>query len=1020
MIPLTQMEDKTVVAALEGITARVALLGYFDPAAMVDLHRDADGAKAILRGLARVCDELPSSQQVRWQLMPDSRRAVLRELSDRKLLGTLAEHASADRGDLLGHYLILLARGERVEVEDVAADHVGYLYTAQQFLEQLPETPLRSVELNRALALREFKASLQVVLPRQFFGREQALAQLLELNRTSSATRPLYVTGLAGVGKSALLAAAANHFMEQSIAVIWFDFDRAALAQVDPDLMTIELSRQLGQFMPSLAEPLARFREQARDVVSLYNGTQTYESKASSRSSLWSIWQQELADHLPQHAPIVLVMDTYEEVLLRGKGEHEVMCKWLVSAQQEGHLMHLQPIFSGRVLPDDVLQRPDEPYLHLPLGDLAPEAAFAMLRQLSLDAGGEPNDELYRTLITRWGSSPLFIRILARFLADEEGRRDADQLLRSEQLAGMEHCLVRAFVYQRILNRLRSDDPDLRTLAYLGLVLRRVSAPLISEVLAEPCGLGTIDAVRAEALFGTLARQVWLVEAAGSHEVIRHRRDLRQVMLGLMSHSNVAEVQGIHRKAMAYYDAAADPHLSHTEQRLEADYHRLFLDDDSLQPQSNPDLLLKSLGEELERVPVSARAWLKNQAQRRLSDDEQVSLSVDEQMAYTSKQIEQTLQSGTAVDPPTEYGRPGTNDLHTRPFSDLPSFVAANFSAAHLRSLNRVRDDVIEDFCEMVGGRRSRAYATDFCESPIWRVALAALCDASHNALFTQLRKRLDRLRSVEWQRPLRPDNSAGITLGTALAMLGGLCGFRGNGLTAYQGLQHSVRRTHGNDELKALLLYSQWGAMGTPDSPTLLATGLLCDLTPGFIKCVEGEWSAFKVNDPTLARLVDDIRGGAPSKLASFQRKASSVGYIELSQRSAEVREFITAFRPLYPELYPHIRGALRGGEAHLLTFAHHASEVPVWPVELKVKTFEKALQRDPDRWTATLIHFADRCGLLYPLLDHVAVRSFQNVAVVEARTLYECYDRAVMGKASFEANRRGEWFTLLLPGDQ
>jgi hypothetical protein len=1024
MNPSIDSAKDPIVQRLVEVRANLALVGSFDPRAIVDLQQTPEIARDILRALARICDEVPSEHGIRWQLTPDSRRATLRELSDLKRLRNLARRSKAAPGDTLGAYLIKLASGKAFNIEAVSTYDLSYLYTAQQFLEHLPEGRVSSTHVNRVFALREFKASLNIALPTALFGREDELNRLhnylLDGQNSDGVgeAKPLYLTGLGGAGKSALLAAYARRLLDEKVPVVWFDFDRAAFAQADTDLMTLEFSRQLGVFLPSLTEPLARFREQAREVVGQHYSLESYESSAYSTSSVWSIWHQELVGHLPIREPIALVLDTFEEVLLRGANEHRRLRNWLRSAQEEGALFGLRPILSGRVLPND-LKHQEWKFQHIPLDDLSPDSAYAMLHQLLLAAGIDVKEDLCRRMIEQWGSSPLFIRLLARFLSEENAVQEATELLDRGQFKGVTHTLVRGFTYQRILNRLRTDDPDLRKLAHMGLILRRVNAKLIEEVLAEPCELAVLDSERADQLFRTLARQVWLVEETERSDVVRHRRDLRQVMLGLMEPADLAVAQVIHFRALVYYKAGADPYLTKAEQDLEADYHRLFISESELdlfELLSNPSRLVTSLGDELESVPLQQRAWLKRQVKYELSKEELNSLSSEARVDYQSEQISQTLKSGGTTIPATDYGEL-TVGAEQRPeplTSDLPSFIASNFSAANLRVINKKRHDVIDDFFQMISvGRASRAYAVDFCESPIWRVALAALYTGDRDELFTVIRDRMAAIQFIEWQRPIRADQSNGLDVVTAVSMLVALCGNKEIHLHGYKGTQRPRQRTHSNDELKALLLSLRRDSESPVDYPAPIATGLLCDLTPDFIRCVEGELSEFKVHDPNLNRLLNDIRGGEEPKLANFQRKASSVGYVELHRRSMGRSGFRKAFRPLYPELYPHIRGAIRGADFALLTFVSEAeSYVSVWPLELKRDSFEKSLRRDSDRWTATLIHFADRCGLLYALLSHIAHSTQNNIAVVEARGLYEVYDQALMGIESFETNRRGRWF--------
>lgn len=1017
MNPPIESAQQRIAERLAEVQARASLLGDFDPKVLVDLDQEPEVARAVLRGLARVCDEVVTDQVIRWRLLPDSRRSILRALAEDRALGKLARESKAAPTDLLGRYLIQLSANKPIPIKRLSITELSQLYTAQQFLELLPARQASSAQVLSALALREFESSLRVALPTDLFGREIELDQLNEYvfrEREVSdfiQDKPVYLTGLGGTGKSALLAAFARYLLREKVPVIWFDFDRAAFDQADNDFMTLELSRQLGLFRPEWVEPLARFREQAQEVIG-GQYSDDYASNAYSTSSVWSIWRQEMAPHLPIHQPVALVLDTFEEVLLRGANAHRSVRTWLDSVQEEGQLFGLRPILSGRVLPNDHQQWLIEP---IALGDLKPIPAYAMLHRLLRDANVDVEEGLCRRMLAEWGASPLFIRLLAQFLSEEDSVQEAIDLLENQALKGVPHTLVRGFTYRRILDRLRTDDADLRDLAYMGLILRRVNAELISKVLAKPCKLPELDSQRADDLFKILARQVWLVEETEHTGVVRHRGDLRQVMLGLMPSEDLAVAHDVHCEALKYYEEDNDPYLSYEEQDLEADYHRLFIpamDLDSFR--TPPSRLAASLGEELESVPLERRAWLKRQMRYELDEREFNSLSSDARVEYQSEQVTQTLKSGGTTAVPSYHDE--LVPLPDKPSlgSDLPSFIAASFSMANLEIINGLSYDVLDNFFQMIAGNQpSRAYAVDFCETPVWRAALAVLCVGKREEFFDALKNHLGNASFIEWQRPVRPDRSSGLDAATAVGMLMGLCG-KNYQPEAYTDTQRPRQRTHNNDELKALLISLQSDTEFPIGFPAPIATGLLCDLTPDFISALDGELPEFKVHDPSLKNLVNAIQRGEGFKLADFQRKASSVGYVELHRRSMKRPGFKQAFRPLYPELYPYIQGALRSDNVELLAFTHKASLAPVWPTELKNDQFKKALKRDPERWTATLIHFADRSGLLYELLHFIVGSAPSNAAVREALKLYEVYDKAVMGVESFKANRRGAWLKI------
>jgi hypothetical protein len=136
-------------------------------------------------------------------------------------------------------------------------------------------------------------------------------------------------------------------------------------------------------------------------------------------------------------------------------------------------------------------------------------------------------------------------------------------------------------------------------------VLRRITPPLILEVLAEPCGVEVRDLDEARELFDELSKEVALVSQAGDKALV-HRPDLRRVMLEPLRKDKEKQnkVIQIHHKAVEYY-ARFDDDVS----RAEEIYHRLWLDID------RPVLTARwrdglPLGSAIEELPIKAKAFL--------------------------------------------------------------------------------------------------------------------------------------------------------------------------------------------------------------------------------------------------------------------------------------------------------------------------------------------------------------------------------------------------------------------------
>src|SRR5262249_15260965 len=155
------------------------------------------------------------------------------------------------------------------------------------------------------------------------------------------------------------------------------------------------------------------------------------------------------------------------------------------------------------------------------------EAARGFLQQRGIPA------EAATWLASRLGGNPLTLR-MATQLFQQTAAQDKNGGLSgfAGPLAGQgDAAEIQRPLYVRILEHVH--DPDVRRLAHPGLVLRKVTADIIRDVLAERCGVVISTPKRAEELFAELAREtslVSLVRVSGVDE-LRHRPDVRRVML---------------------------------------------------------------------------------------------------------------------------------------------------------------------------------------------------------------------------------------------------------------------------------------------------------------------------------------------------------------------------------------------------------------------------------------------------------------------------------------------------------
>jgi hypothetical protein len=164
---------------------------------------------------------------------------------------------------------------------------------------------------------------------------------------------------------------------------------------------------------------------------------------------------------------------------------------------------------------------------------------------------------------------PLALR-LAVSLLEKEGP-DADPRAWIDDI-GLSSDRIQAALYDRVLLRIR--DEDLRKVAMPGLLVRRLTAKVIREVLAAPCGLDPSEA-SARALMREAQREGQLFQRDPlDPEALWHRPDVRALMLPDLERCIAPAVaREINERAVAHYQRLEDP-----VSRAEELYHRLRLD----------------------------------------------------------------------------------------------------------------------------------------------------------------------------------------------------------------------------------------------------------------------------------------------------------------------------------------------------------------------------------------------------------------------------------------------------------
>jgi V8-like Glu-specific endopeptidase len=539
--PDTSTTDRTLVAA--------ALVASLDSASLKPAEAD------------RLRSEVVEPGARRWVVRPEVRQAALQSVGSlaklRKMLpqeeaGQEASRRVVER-ILAGPPYDLAAEGE----ESLS----WWIQVSRWFQGVAPHLP-SPADITRGLERLRVRSRLTAIAGPGFRGRKEQLATLREWFSEEPPV-PMLVTGIGGVGKSALVARFASERPPEAL-LLWLDFDRPDLAPDDA------------------VSVLASLAEQA--AVQLEGFAATTPPGASDWPTAASALGEEMARHLDEDSPPLLVLDSFE--VAQYTERHEEL--WPVLEAVAAKVPALRVIVTGRAPVKDLrlLDRPARP---LPLEGLSPEDARAWLRENKVKRA----DVLDRVVELADGI-PLILHLAVRLIARGGRVEDLPEKLPPEIVAG--------FLYDRILDRMQ--DPDLKPVATGALVLRRLTAEMVVPVLG---GLVELPDGQPSNWFGDLAREMALVEGT---EVLTLRREVRAAALHLLERDRPALVRAVDERAVQWY-AAPERNAAHdVEMAAELVYHRLRLGDvpgaESAWHEGCGALLLYAA----EELPEGARVWL--------------------------------------------------------------------------------------------------------------------------------------------------------------------------------------------------------------------------------------------------------------------------------------------------------------------------------------------------------------------------------------------------------------------------
>lgn len=429
----------------------------------------------------------------------------------------------------------------------------------------LPDLP-DPVHVNERLSRARLLMPLRQLVGGHFAGREDVLAEIAAHLQLAPDGTVLMLQGPGGVGKSTVLAKFILDAIETDPApptVILLNLDNPQMVLDDPFTLLQEAGRQLRIQHPELNGPLDAMRDYITSLQRRSRSVAALESLGGGSVEWGAVGSiaREVVGMVPGDRPVLLVIDTFEEAQTTGPSAVSRLMQFVDSLKSGNP--RLSVIIAGRA------DEATAPRHTLTLGALDPVAARAVLEKV---AGlGPLPDALADEVFAVAQGNPLSTHLAGRILAAEGVdifRRDRDL---GRLIGQIRTEKVQAQLYGRVLGHIRY--PEIRKLAYPGLVLRRISADVLRHVLAEPCGVPIPDDDEAARLFDLFAAEVALAEPEPATGALRYREDVRQVILADLRADQPELADRIDRAAIAYYRTQQG-----TLARAEEIYHLLARD----------------------------------------------------------------------------------------------------------------------------------------------------------------------------------------------------------------------------------------------------------------------------------------------------------------------------------------------------------------------------------------------------------------------------------------------------------
>lgn len=481
-----------------------------------------DRASLSPREEALLKDRVADPSAARWTLRAAERRSIITAVGSLEKLRLL--RGPSPPRDTAEKVIDDILDGPPYHFAGSDEESLAWWIQACRWFEGVaPQLPAPA-QIARELERRRIRSRLARIVGPSFRGRTEELRALNQW--FDEPIGPLVLTGVGGIGKSALVARFVSTLPPETL-LLWLDFDRADLAPDDAISVLAAIADQAAVQLDGFEKPPL-----TRD---------SWEAAAAALG-------ERMKAALPPHDAPLLVLDSFEAAQYAERYQE----LWPVLEGMSHALSDLRVIVTGRA-PVPGLRLDGRPAMSIHLKGLSIEDARVCLREK-----GIMDPAVLERVLELADGIPLILQLALRYV--ESGGRVED-LPRD-----LPPRIVAGFLHARILDRV--GNPAFKELATGALVLRRITAEMVEPILGDIQGL-TLPPGEPSDWFPDLARELAIVEG---DRVLRVRPEVRSATLELLERDRPEFVQTIDERAVRWYESQP---LGDVEAVAELVYHRL-------------------------------------------------------------------------------------------------------------------------------------------------------------------------------------------------------------------------------------------------------------------------------------------------------------------------------------------------------------------------------------------------------------------------------------------------------------